>query len=128
MGALDGQPFGHGRPYSRASWSPHAQALFSPEAWTEALLSRRCGDASSCDRRPAWERVGSALPLPFAGVHVVDATKQVYRPVLVRRPNGEQRRGYARMRRPTPVVRVALARQLAFLLPSAGRRPYALAT
>ena len=33
---------------------------------------------------PAWERVGQFLNLPFAGVHVVDATKQLYRPAPVR--------------------------------------------
>jgi hypothetical protein len=32
-----------------------------------------------------WERAGAALSLPFAGVHIVEATKQVYRPVLERR-------------------------------------------
>ncbi|MBV8474754.1 MAG: hypothetical protein JO234_15160, partial [Hyphomicrobiales bacterium] len=29
--------------------------------------------------------LGSALGLPFAGVHIVEASKQVYRPVGVRR-------------------------------------------
>jgi hypothetical protein len=29
----------------------------------------------------AWERVGAALSLPFAGVHIVEATKQVYRAI-----------------------------------------------
>ena len=33
----------------------------------------------------AWERVGAALSLPFAGVHIVEATKQVYRPIPARR-------------------------------------------
>lgn len=27
----------------------------------------------------AWERAGEALAMPFAGVHIVEATKQVYR-------------------------------------------------
>jgi len=27
----------------------------------------------------AWERAGATLSLPFAGVHIVEATKQVYR-------------------------------------------------
>jgi hypothetical protein len=27
----------------------------------------------------AWEKIGAGLSLPFAGVHVIDATKQFYR-------------------------------------------------
>ncbi len=33
----------------------------------------------------AWERVGAALWLPFAGVHIVEATKQVYRAIPAHR-------------------------------------------
>jgi hypothetical protein len=33
----------------------------------------------------AWERVGAALSLPFAGVHIVEATKQVYRAIPAHR-------------------------------------------
>src|SRR6266566_3452793 len=33
----------------------------------------------------AWERTGHALSAPFAGVHIVEATKQVYRAVPARR-------------------------------------------
>ena len=33
----------------------------------------------------AWERAGASLSLPFAGVHVVEATKQVYKPVAARK-------------------------------------------
>ena len=29
-----------------------------------------------------WERIGASLSLPFAGLHVIEATKQVYRPAL----------------------------------------------
>ena len=34
---------------------------------------------------PAFERIGSALALPGAGVHLVEAVKQLYSPVSVRR-------------------------------------------
>jgi hypothetical protein len=34
---------------------------------------------------PAIERVGAAMGLPFAGVHIVEAIKHVYRPVGARR-------------------------------------------
>ena len=33
----------------------------------------------------AWERAGSAVATPFAGVHIVEAAKQVYRAVPARR-------------------------------------------
>ena len=33
----------------------------------------------------AWERVGAAMSLPFAGVHIVEATKQVYRAIPAHR-------------------------------------------
>jgi hypothetical protein len=33
----------------------------------------------------AWERTGATLSAPFAGVHIVEATKQVYRTVPARR-------------------------------------------
>ena len=33
----------------------------------------------------AWERVGAAISLPFAGVHIVEATKQVYRAIPAHR-------------------------------------------
>jgi hypothetical protein len=29
----------------------------------------------------AWERTGATISAPFAGVHIVEATKQVYRPI-----------------------------------------------
>jgi hypothetical protein len=32
-----------------------------------------------------WDSVGRALGLPFAGVHVIEATKQVFRPAMVKR-------------------------------------------
>ena len=32
----------------------------------------------------AWERVGATISAPFAGVHIVEATKQVYRALPAR--------------------------------------------
>ena len=40
----------------------------------------------------AWERTGATLSAPFAGVHIVEATKQVYRAIPARR----ERRGWCR--------------------------------
>jgi hypothetical protein len=33
----------------------------------------------------AWERMGAVLSLPVAGVHIVEATKQVYRAIPAHR-------------------------------------------
>jgi SAM-dependent methyltransferase len=80
----DGTPFGYGLPYSKTQLREILQdAVFSPVFWGEALF------APPIDRRfvirsaPTIERVGAALALPFAGVHVVEAIKQVHRPVGV---------------------------------------------
>jgi hypothetical protein len=34
---------------------------------------------------PAWERTGAMIASPFAGVHIVEATKQVYRAIPAKR-------------------------------------------
>jgi hypothetical protein len=46
----------------------------------------------------AWERTGASLSAPFAGVHIVEATKQVYRAIPARRER----------RRLVPALRPAL--------------------
>lgn len=33
----------------------------------------------------AWERLGARVSLPFAGVHIVEASKQVYRGIPITR-------------------------------------------
>ncbi|MBI5260517.1 MAG: methyltransferase domain-containing protein [Bradyrhizobium sp.] len=74
----DNTPFGHGRPYSRSQITDLLrQTWFTPTAWREALFMPPVG--LFLRSAMAWERVGAALSLPFAGVHIVEATKQVYR-------------------------------------------------
>jgi len=83
---MDTTPFGHGRPYSR-SQIMHLlrETWFTPVGWDEALyvppVPRRWFLRSAL----AWERVGSSLSAPFAGVHIVEATKQVYRAIPARK-------------------------------------------
>ena len=60
-------------------------ALFTPVFWSEALYAPPFRKRFFVNSAPAIERIGAAIGLPFAGVHVVEATKQVYRPVTVRR-------------------------------------------
>jgi SAM-dependent methyltransferase len=82
---VDGTPYGQGLPYSRAQLRDLLQrALFSPIFWEEALYAPPIAQKLVIRSAPAIERVGAALGLPFAGVHIVEATKQVYRPLSAR--------------------------------------------
>ena len=82
---VDGTPYGHGLPYSRGQLRDLLQrALFSPVYWGEALYAPPIGRKLAIRTAPAIERIGAALALPFAGVHIVEATKQVYRPLAAR--------------------------------------------
>ena len=77
-------PFGHGQPYGSGQLTGLLrEAQLSPFGWTEAL-------ALPPIRGPwlrsgtTWERVGRTLWPAFAGVVIVEATKQLYQRVAVR--------------------------------------------
>jgi SAM-dependent methyltransferase len=83
---MDTTPFGHGRPYSRSQITHLLrETWFTPTAWGDALY------VPPIDRRwflrsaGAWERTGATVSAPFAGVHLVEATKQVYRAIPARK-------------------------------------------
>lgn len=83
---MDTTPFGHGRPYSRSQiMQLMRETWFTPVAWGEALyvppIERRWFLRSAV----AWERTGATMSAPFAGVHLVEATKQVYRAIPARK-------------------------------------------
>jgi SAM-dependent methyltransferase len=83
---MDTTPFGQGRPYSRTQITMLLRdAWFTPTGWGEALyvppIPRRWFLRSAA----AWERAGAMLWSPFAGVHIVEATKEVYRAIPARR-------------------------------------------
>lgn len=81
----DSTPYGQGLPYSRAQLRDLLQrALLSPIFWGEALYAPPIARRFAVRSAPAIERMGAALNLPFAGVHIVEAVKQVYRPVAAR--------------------------------------------
>ena len=84
---LDSTPFGNGQPFSRSQLRDlMRETLFSPTHWAEALYMPPIGRGLFLRSAPAFERVGAQLALPGAGVLLVEATKQLYRPVLLRRP------------------------------------------
>jgi hypothetical protein len=61
------------------------ETLFSPIHWTEALYAPPFRRSFFIRSAPAIERAGAAIGMPFAGVYIVEATKQLYRPVALRR-------------------------------------------
>jgi hypothetical protein len=83
---MDTTPFGHGRPYSRTQINQLLrETWFTPTGWGEALYVPPIARGWFLRSAGAWERTGASLSAPFAGVHIVEATKQVWRPIPVRR-------------------------------------------
>ncbi|KLK94248.1 methyltransferase type 11 [Microvirga vignae] len=81
---MDTTPFGYGQPYSRSQLkSLMRQTWFSPEGWAETLYVPPLTNRLVLSTAQAWERIGSSFSLPFAGLHIVEATKQLYRPGTV---------------------------------------------
>ena len=82
----DSTPFGHGQPWSRTQLrNLLRQALFSPEHWLDTLYMPPFRDRLMLRSAAGWEKVCGSLGLPFAGVHVVEASKQLHRPIRVTR-------------------------------------------
>ena len=82
----DTTPFGHGHPYSRSQINYLLrETWFTPIGWSEALYVPPIARGWFLRSAMAWERAGSTISAPFAGVHIVEATKQVYRAIPARR-------------------------------------------
>lgn len=83
---IDTTPFGHGQPFSRGQiMNLMRAALFTPVHWGEALYVPPVRRWFLLKTAKSWDRVGRVLGLPFAGVHVIEATKQMYRPVMAKK-------------------------------------------
>lgn len=83
---MDTTPFGQGQPYSKSQLRELLRdTLFSPVHWAEALYVPPFARPLLLKAAPAFEAVGTRLGLPGAGLHLVEATKQLYRPVAARR-------------------------------------------
>ncbi len=83
---MDHTPFGHGRPYSRSQITNLLRdTWFTPTGWAEALYVPPIARGWFLRSAVAWERTGATISAPFAGVHIVEATKQVYRAIPARR-------------------------------------------
>jgi SAM-dependent methyltransferase len=103
---MDNTPFGHGQPFSRSQLkSLMRQTQFSPEGWAETLYVPPLRNRFFLQTATMWERLGAGGSLPFAGLHIVEATKQLYRPVAVRQVRRAAR--LAPVLVPAPASRVA---------------------
>ncbi len=75
-------PFGHGRPFSRSQLTGLMRdCLFSPEQWSAALYMPPLGRVLMLRNPDGWERAGKILWPRFAGVWMVEASKQIYVPI-----------------------------------------------
>ena len=82
----DTTPFGVGQPFSkRQLGSLLRETLFSPERFAEVLYVPPFERRMLLRLAPMFEAVGDRLSLPGAGLHLVEATKQLYRPILLRK-------------------------------------------
>ncbi|MGI3900763.1 MAG: class I SAM-dependent methyltransferase [Janthinobacterium lividum] len=83
---VDTTPFGSGQPFSKRQLAALLrETLFSPERFGEALYMPPLEQRALLKFAPFFERAGKRMALPGAGVHLVEATKQLYRPVMLRR-------------------------------------------
>lgn len=83
---VDTTPFGFGQPFSKRQLAGLLrEALFSPERFAEALYVPPIEGRLTLRLAAAFEGFGERLALPGAGIHLVEATKQLYRPVVVRK-------------------------------------------
>ncbi|MEX6507278.1 class I SAM-dependent methyltransferase [Jiella sp. M17.18] len=86
-------PFGSGRPWSRGQLTRLMRGMmFTPSSWSEALLFPPFRRRSLLSLAPAWEKVGRDLWPLFAGVVIIEATKQLYRGIPVASATRERRR------------------------------------
>ncbi len=101
-------PFGHGHPYTRTQLSRLLRdCLFAPEVYGAALRMPPFSSRLLVRTGSAWERTGAALWNGLSGVHIVEATKQLYAVT----PTGSRAPVTERVRVLRPVRGVASAKE-----------------
>jgi SAM-dependent methyltransferase len=85
---LDRTPFGSGRPYTMSQLSQLLRdEQFTPVGSDAALFIPPAKGRMIMRSAPAWERIGKRWFPTFAGVLLVEATKQIYaKPAATRAP------------------------------------------
>jgi SAM-dependent methyltransferase len=75
---FEATPFGHGRPFTRAQIDHLlVDALFTPTASTTTLHMPPIGSRYLVRTGMRWDAIGKALWPKLAGVHLMEATKEV---------------------------------------------------
>ena len=83
----DRTPFGQGRPYSRGQLDQQLRdAMFTPNDWDSALYLPPINRGLVVRSANTIERVGMSVSRRFAGVIIVEATKELIAPVGTRAP------------------------------------------
>ena len=104
---MDTTPFGHGQPFSRSQLRDLLRRTgLSPERWAETLYVPPLASRLVLRGAGAWERVGAGLSLPFAGLHVVEASRSAQIAIPVRRSRDARRHRPVMV--PIPASRAAL--------------------
>lgn len=76
---LDRTPFGHGHPYTPSQLSHLLREnMFVPVRTTAALFVPPSHSRMMLASAPAWEKLGSRCLATFAGVLMIEASKQIY--------------------------------------------------
>jgi SAM-dependent methyltransferase len=82
---LESTPFGYGRPFGRTQITQLLrEAMLSPMGWSEALAVPPFRHRAWLRTGLTWEWVGRLMWPAFAGVVIVEATKQVYQGIPAR--------------------------------------------
>ncbi len=83
----DNTPFGQGRPYSkRQMLDLLRETSFSLNTWRESLFFPAYSHKLVLRSADTLENIGRFVPIPFAGVYIAEAVKQIYAPIAVKRP------------------------------------------
>ncbi|VFU10701.1 class I SAM-dependent methyltransferase [Methylocella tundrae] len=105
---LDSTPFGHGQPFSRSQLRDlMRETLFSPTHWSEALYVPPFKHRTLLRSGIMFERIGGFFGLPGAGVLIVEATKQLYRPIPSLRRAQDSRPQFAPAPEPVGIAPVS---------------------
>ena len=91
---LDRTPFGHGQPYSGGQLSRLLrETMFTPVKSYSALFVPPARSRMVLAAANAWEKLGQKGIIPFPGVVMIEATKQIYAGHAVT-PRKRRRRAY----------------------------------
>ena len=76
---LDISPFGHGHPFTPRQLSRLlGNAMFTPASWEGVLFAPPFSSQTLPSTAPLWEKIGQRWFKTFAGVILMEATKQIY--------------------------------------------------